>query len=141
MIEMFPVINWVKYFATVLKTISMKFIDSIIQNLISSEGDEFQLKDERYNHKIFSAALDVQKEKWMYIIEKVTTINDILRAKTILLIHEFETNENKDQLQNPGWILTVSHSNLFERIWHSVFEFCRDVTEEMMVNPGLAESR
>lgn len=80
----------------------MKFIDSIIQNLISSEGDEFQLKDERYNHKIFSAALDVQKEKWMYIIEKVTTINDILRAKTILLIHEYETNENKDQLQNPG---------------------------------------
>ena len=144
MIEMFNIFsssNCVKYLIIVLRSISMKFIDSISQNLISNEEDQYQIKEERFNHKVFASVWDIQKEKWMYIIDKITIINDILRAKTILQIHEYETSDNKEQLQNPNWILIISHRNLFEKIWNSIFEYCRDITEEMMINPSLAENR
>lgn len=100
MLAVFPAAKCVRYLTVVFERISTKFIEAIVQDFI--ENDQSQSKEDRLNHKIFTLMCDSQREKWLYIMEKMSKINDVLRAKIIEQIHDYEMAENKEQLQDPS---------------------------------------
>lgn len=67
------------------------------------------------------------------MMDKLTTINDILRAKTIDQIQVYETAKDKEGLENPNDVIVNSHLGLFKSICNIIYEFCNDRAEELIV--------
>lgn len=87
-----------------------------------------------WNHFIEEVCEDFisSEDNLNYVFEKLGSINDILRAKLIDQIQEYETSDNKTGgklspmlfliliLDDPNDLLIRSHSKLFKAIWNKV---------------------